>query len=373
VKAGLLKTVNRVYECILAKLELEALGAWDVRFDLDRLEFFFDLAGDGKEKLRRRLSWFDTVSGGETWISRVVRANQGILRGHADLWYSHFAYPFKARFRPSLARSLINIVNPEDEGRILDNFCGSGTTQVEAFLLGLDTVGVDINPFYTYMTLAKAEFFTRRLEEFEAGEIWSTIRDYPLNHYHPLIYVIYSFATQMHFKNPFGMFRRKLEHIREMQREWWRMRDRYSLGSIEVKTCSAEELPYPEGYFTGVVASPPYSNAIDYLKENRGAPEFFPVSPRLVEEYKPTKNLPLYKEMMTSAIRETVRVVEDGRKIAFVVGNQRRNGKTVAMVDWCVEQFRSSGCGLLHKIPQLISSSGTRNILTDYVLIFRKE
>lgn len=372
MRARLLETVNRVYECKLAKLELDSLGARDVEFDLDRLEFSFELAEAMEPLLRRRLSWFDSVDGTPTWISRVVRANRRILRGHADLWFSHFAYPFKARFRPPLARSLINIVNPEEEGRILDNFCGSGTTQIEASLLGLDSAGVDINPFYTFMTMAKAEFFTRELDAAEAEDIWSAIIDHPLNHYHPLIYVIYSFATQMGFKNPGGAFKRKLAHIREMQEMWWGLRDKYKLGDIRVDTCSAEALPYPDGYFTGVVASPPYSSAIDYTKENRGAPEFFPVSPELVEAYKPTRSTALYKEMMTKAVRETARVVGEDRRIAFVVGNQRKNGKIVAMVDWCVERFEENGCRLLHKIPQLISSTGTWNILTDYVLIFEK-
>lgn len=373
MRAKLLETVNRVYECMLAKLELEALGAREVEFDLDRMEFSFKLAKGREEVLRRRLSWFNSVDGGVTWISHVVRANQGILRGHADLWYSHFSYPFKARFRPPLARSLINIVNPQEEGRILDNFCGSGTTQIEASLLGLDSVGVDINPFYTYMTMAKAEFFTLRLDEAGAEEIWNTIVDYPLNYYHPLVYVIFSFATQMHFKDPKGAFNRKLEHIRAMQRGWWEMKDRYGLGRIDVRTCSAEALPYPDGYFTGVVSSPPYSNAIDYTKENRGAPEFFQVSPELIEAYKPTRSTTLYRGMMEKAIRETARVVGKGRKIAFVMGNQRKNGKTIAMVDWCIGQFQENGCILLHKIPQLISSKGTWNILVDEILIFRKD
>jgi hypothetical protein len=380
MRAELLSTINRVYECQMAKLELESLGAGNVEFELDKLEFTFETGSSRKRALRDRLSWFESVDGEATRIWEVIRANSSVLREHADLYFSHLAYPFKARFRPPLARSLINIVNPGDEGIILDNFSGSGTTQVEASLLGIESVGVDINPFYTFMAWAKIEFFTRRMEpESEAKRIWRELSAVSRRHgecipdsYHPLVYVIYSFATQMRFKKPKNMFLKKYRNVKTLQEEWFRIREKFILGRVEAITCSAESLPYPDGYFTGVVTSPPYSNAIDYTKENRGAPEFFPVTEELKRLYSPTRNLKLYKQMMKKAIRETVRVVKPGHKIAYVAGNQRKNGKVVPLVDWCVGQFEANGCRLLHSTPQLISSTGTWNILMDEILIFEK-
>jgi hypothetical protein len=380
MRAELLGTINRVYECQLAKLELESLGAENVEFDLDKLGFTFETGCSRKRVLRERLSWFESVDSEGTRMQEIIRANSSVLREHADLYFSHLAYPFKARFRPPLARSLINIVNPEGKGRVLDNFSGSGTTQVEASLLGIESVGVDINPFYTFMAQAKIEFFTRRMEpESEAKRIWRELSavsrrrdECTPDYYHPLVYVIYSFATKMRFKKPKNMFLKKYSNVKTLQEEWFRIREKFTLGRVEVITCSAESLPYPDGYFTGVVTSPPYSNAIDYTKENRGAPEFFPVTKELRDLYRPTRNLKLYKEMMEKAIRETVRVVKAGRRIAYVAGNQRKNGRVVPLVDWCVGQFEANGCRLLHRIPQLISSTGTWNILVDEILIFMK-
>ncbi len=49
---------------------------------------------------------------------------------------------------------------------VLDPFCGSGTTLVEARLAGADAAGIDINPLATLIALAKAgEWDPRRLDE----------------------------------------------------------------------------------------------------------------------------------------------------------------------------------------------------------------
>jgi hypothetical protein len=66
-------------------------------------------------------------------------------------------------------------------------------------------------------------------------------------------------------------------------------------------------------------------------------------------------------------------VLKPGRRIAFIVGNQRKNGKVVPMVDWCIQRFKENGCRLLHRIPQLITSRGTLNISVDEILILEKQ
>lgn len=58
----------------------------------------------------------------------------------------HNVHPYPARFIPQIPRELIRLFHPEDDSIVLDPFCGSGTTLVEAVRAGVPTVGVDVNP-----------------------------------------------------------------------------------------------------------------------------------------------------------------------------------------------------------------------------------
>jgi DNA modification methylase len=70
----------------------------------------------------------------------------------------HGLHPYPARFVPALPRLLIErLSDPGD--LVVDPFCGSGTTLVEALLLGRKAKGSDINP----VALAVARAKTRRL------------------------------------------------------------------------------------------------------------------------------------------------------------------------------------------------------------------
>lgn len=53
-------------------------------------------------------------------------------------------HPYPARFIPEIPAAALELLDPE--GPVLDPFCGSGTTLVEALRYGLPAVGVDLNP-----------------------------------------------------------------------------------------------------------------------------------------------------------------------------------------------------------------------------------
>ena len=67
----------------------------------------------------------------------------------------HSLHPYPAKFIPEIPRELVRLFYPEDSSPILDPFCGSGTTLVEAMRLGIDSWGVDINPLACLITRVK--------------------------------------------------------------------------------------------------------------------------------------------------------------------------------------------------------------------------
>lgn len=73
---------------------------------------------------------------------------------------SHDIHYYKAKFFPRMARSMLNICSRrlgDESARVLDNFAGSGTTMLEASILGLPSVGMDIDPLSVLIARAKLE------------------------------------------------------------------------------------------------------------------------------------------------------------------------------------------------------------------------
>ncbi|MDO8616619.1 MAG: DNA methyltransferase [Dehalococcoidia bacterium] len=67
----------------------------------------------------------------------------------------HNIHPYPTRFIPQIPRELIRIFHPGDDSAVLDPFCGSGTTLVEAVSAGLPAVGVDLSPLAILISRVK--------------------------------------------------------------------------------------------------------------------------------------------------------------------------------------------------------------------------
>ncbi len=67
---------------------------------------------------------------------------------------THGLHPYPAKFIPQIPRALIAALSAPGE-TVADIFCGSGTTLVEALLLGRNAVGIDANPLACLISSAK--------------------------------------------------------------------------------------------------------------------------------------------------------------------------------------------------------------------------
>jgi len=74
----------------------------------------------------------------------------------ADTSYlTHGLHEYPARMIPQIAQRLITLYTQEGD-TLLDPFCGSGTTLVEARLSNRSAVGNDINPLATLLIKVKS-------------------------------------------------------------------------------------------------------------------------------------------------------------------------------------------------------------------------
>ncbi|MCA3719797.1 DNA methyltransferase [Phenylobacterium sp.] len=68
---------------------------------------------------------------------------------------THGIHPYKGKFYPQLAKSLLNTSAIECGATVLDPYCGSGTVPLECLLNGYRAYGVDMNPLAAKIARAK--------------------------------------------------------------------------------------------------------------------------------------------------------------------------------------------------------------------------
>lgn len=123
-----------------AKIELREAQLWNVR----RLTFTSRYSIGSPGSLPQH-----------TW-QRVLENGDGETKARKDPKYvTHGLHPYKGKFYPQLAKSLLNISRAPLGSRVFDPFCGSGTLLLEGMLNGFETFGCDLNPLAAKIARAK--------------------------------------------------------------------------------------------------------------------------------------------------------------------------------------------------------------------------
>lgn len=86
-------------------------------------------------------------------------------------YLTHGLHDYPARMIPQIAQRLIDRYTP-NKGKIIDPFCGSGTTLVEAQLADRQALGNDINPFAVLLSKVKATAIDFKKKGFDANSFF---------------------------------------------------------------------------------------------------------------------------------------------------------------------------------------------------------
>jgi DNA modification methylase len=98
------------------------------------------------------------------------------IREEPSLYLVHYMHPYKGKFHPKMVRALLNYVFPHPIGTVMDNFAGCGTLLVEATWMGLDSIGIEINPLSALMSNVKCDSLNVSVDELKKG-IYSYLHD----------------------------------------------------------------------------------------------------------------------------------------------------------------------------------------------------
>lgn len=104
----------------------------------------------------------------------------------SSTYYTHGFHPYPAKFTPQLVNKYFSLYCKRGY-KIIDPFCGSGTTLVEAALNGMESVGIDLNPIAYIISKAKTSRFTEKeieiIKDF-ISDINKSIEDNNFFNYH---------------------------------------------------------------------------------------------------------------------------------------------------------------------------------------------
>ncbi|MCX8089875.1 MAG: DNA methyltransferase [Verrucomicrobiae bacterium] len=378
-----------IYELHLARMEVSALAPGAILLE-DFRSFGLNGAGD-TTAIQRRSAYVAHVDGKPTDYFRLTRRN---LTRAFNQYITHWFYPYKGKFHPQMVRGLANILGLREGDVLLDPFVGSGTTVVEGALLGLRTIGFDISPLCVLIASVKANAI-HHLAGIEASENQLVLRDETLETWRPDIAAtladpVASFDLLARMIARSDEARRgqdyvaKVLHNRDkMLRSVRLMRDGCKEVGLQptparVEIADARRLPLPDASVDGVITSPPYSIALDYVANDAHALEALGYDlGRIREEFigvrgSGLKRFDLYEEDMDRAYGEIARVLKPGRRAAVVLGNVTFQGRELDTVGNCIRHFERRRMHLEARVDKLIY--GLYNVMQrEWVLIFRKD
>jgi hypothetical protein len=238
----------------------------------------------------------------------------------------HDWYRFVLSFPPHLVRTYLNRFGVTGKQRVLDPFCGTGTTIVECKKLGILSQGIEANTFTAFASMVKSDWgvdpaglanHAARIVEIAEEKIESdkidmelsadaekillrgSISQKPLkkvlallsalnearspafrNHeFLALAKTLVFTASNLNFGPEVGIGKIKadapvllswLEDIRTMRQDILKLKDRASIASQIFQTDSRDAVSELEpGSINAVITSPPYPNEKDYTRTTR--------------------------------------------------------------------------------------------------------
>jgi tRNA G10 N-methylase Trm11 len=402
LNAELIENVQFIYELALAELELEAFGL-DFAITNSLRRFILRNPPD-VDTIVRRLAYFKTVGHRITDYYRLTRYNR---TRSVNQYLTHWIYPYKGKFHPQMIRALFNILKLEANETVLDPFIGSGTTAVEAHLLGVNCIGIDISPLCVLQSKVKTgsiyaideiknlreeaiasfkssnNFATTIVENPVAkgyNEFLKSINDELVSNFYLMVnlvavsdHVRRGRAIVQSFVKNLGLMISSVGDYKRATREL-----NLQLGNIDIRQGDARHIPLEDESIQGIITSPPYSIALDYIANDTHTFEVMGCDlDKMREEFigvrgKGETRIKLYNEDMQKSFHEMHRVLEKGRCCAIVIGNATYQQHKIKTIEFTIEQCEKLGFTLINNINKIIY--GLYNVMqTDNTLIFRKD
>jgi hypothetical protein len=354
---------------------------------------------------------------------------------------THGLFPYRGKFHPQMIKGLINTMGLKPGETIVDPMMGSGTVLIEACLMGVRSVGIDASPFCRFMAQGKLDglrvpltpvrgalkdsdavfrYFRAlaghpkqgckmRFEE-RPGELFPVEEEtdgqgatapaegsLPRGCENPLVrnFLLLAYLDSAGYaerstrKPPHEQFRAILERyvfvVQKIQRTLEGTES--ELGEARALEGDARQFPLEASSVEGILFSPPYSFAIDYLENDSFHLGFLGVDTdrlrrgmiglrgRTLQE-----KFNLYRTDMDAVLSECARVLRPGRICTIVVGTNNNQLSKILEVppnevpgidEILIKLGRTHGLHLLRKMSRQIT--GMANTMrSEFIVMLQR-
>lgn len=391
---SLVDGTDEIFELDLALWEYESL----TKKELVERSAYFKLVG-GKESVHFQTCNRQNLE--EVHKNSSFRTKIFFLDGKYSTGYAtHSLFPYRGKFHPQLIRALLNILQVKPGHVVLDPMAGSSTVAVEANLLGIDAISVDLSPLCALMGAVKTfaldlNFSTLEsisanpqkildgLQKEKVPAFFTNGANRPDKQYYEI--VLLAFLDAMGFahrseQSLAKLFPRVLERYVLTIKHFAAARKEMQLriGKSAVMQGSALNLPLDDGSVDAVITSPPYSFAIDYLQNDRPQLEYLGCDLGTLREDMIglqgrgiAGKLALYFEKMNLALAEMKRVAKPGAPIVVIVGTNDIQTGGVNLQENIVKLAKSHRLPLVFEMQKPIR--GLQNTMkSESILIFNR-
>ena len=385
------------YEFALAQMELSTLLEQPkVPFGLPDGIVEVDVDVSALQTLVERLAYFEKVGDQPTHQKALTEVQGAVAGNHAKAYMTHWIYPYKAKFHPQMVRAILNIIGAKKGDMLLDCMTGSGTLNVEAKLMGIDSIGIDCLPIGVLAAKVKSnildlstgeEILRTELPKVKPhlrsseGELpfEKNIENENVRDFFRLLYFETLSISRLPKRNFADVWKKISDfYIQTVEQSLKTIKQlNIRLGTTEIELGDARKLELRDESVNHIVLSPPYAIAIDYVVRNTDQLGLMNYSTKEIYEQtiglrgKGDARITNYYTDLNQAITEMYRVMKPQGKCVIVIGNTRYDKKTLPTIDKTIDFAREAGFRLTHNLPKV--SAGRFGLFrTERILIFQK-
>ena len=395
-KVELFPSVNELFELELAHLEYKSLSGEQL---LERTAYIKSVDNKFSNHYLLYSNNSEKIHADRSSVTQAYFEEGQFSTGYA----THGLFPYRGKFHPQLIKGLINILNIQKGETVLDPMAGSGTTNVEAALMGINSKAIDVSPFCQFMIKTKYKALTidlKLLEQtkienkklfdfFKQGDVLKRITkigdDNKIKIYN-LAFLAFldalGYSKRVVKSNHEQLFDKVLPRYIETVKSFLSNKyyDQNKIGNLNILSDSdALNIKLDNNSVDCVITSPPYSFAIDYVENDKDQLEFLgydttELKNRLIGLKGKTKNQKLenYFADMDSFCLQVSKVLKKGKYFVLIIGSNTNQTGGIRLEETVINSAKKYDMPLVKSILKPIK--GMRNTMKEeYVLIFEKQ
>jgi len=392
----LLDNVQFIYELSLAELELKALGVdFEVTNGLREFQIL-NKSDEQKNLIKKKGSYYKSIYGQYTDYFQIIQKNQ---TRSVNQYLTHWIYPYKGKFHPQMIRALLNIIGLKEGDTVFEPFSGSGTTALEAQLLGINFIGIDISPLCVIQGRVKTEsiYVIEEIEKIKneisanvVPNLFRTNENYydfldklttneKVKNFYVLARLLAVSDNSRRSRDFVNSFIQNIDLMLDSIKDYIVIKENLNLnlGDIKIEVGDSRNLNLLNNSIDGIITSPPYSIALDYVENDAHSLKDLGFDVLKIRDDfigvrgNGKSRVELYNDDMKKSYNEMYRVLKPNKYAVIVIGNATYQGKEIKTVEFTIDYMESIGFKLMKNINKIIF--GLYNVMKkENILIFKK-